>query len=402
MSRRQDIVADAARRSPEAPPRLAFYIHSMQGGGAERVSALVASGFARRGYAVDLVLNRAEGPHMTFVAPEVRVNSLNCDTIAAAPRLVRYLRTNRPSFLVSALQHNNLNAAIAARLTCTPFAATVHGVMSVHQRNSRASGVISRVAQAASPIIYRLADAVGVVSEAVCNDIPYAAKRPDKFHVLYNPVDTEHFSPRRRSDEAPTRMPHDDGCPIVLGVGRFDRAKNFDLLIRAVAAMQQELPTYLVLLGEGPERGRLEELATELGIASRVFMPGFVTDPAPWYRRAAIHAVASECEGFGNTIVESLATGTPVVIARCLGAPEDLLGNGHFGAIVPADPADMAAAFVDAIRNRREPAPLIARAQEFSLERCVDRYEIILKSMRGPRRAVAAPPQGREGTGAPA
>ncbi|MEZ5875708.1 MAG: glycosyltransferase [Hyphomicrobiales bacterium] len=381
MSRRQDIAADAARRSPEAPPRLAFYIHSMQGGGAERVSALVASGFAHRGYAVDLVLNRAEGPHMIFVAPEVRVISLNCDTIAAAPRLVRYLRESRPSFLVSALQHNNLNAAIAARLSGTPFAATVHGVMSVHRRNLRTSGAIGTVAQAISPLLYRAADTIGVVSDAVCRDIPYAVKRPDKFHVLYNPVDTDHFSPKRRAgDEITTRLPLEDKSPIVLGVGRFDRAKNFDLLIRAVAAMQQKLPARLVLLGEGPEGGRLEELAAELGIAPRVFMPGFVTDPAPWYRRAAVHAVASECEGFGNTIVESLATGTPVVIARCLGAPEDLLGNGRFGAIVPADPADMAAAFIDAICSRPEPAPLIARAQEFSLERCVDRYEAMIRT----------------------
>ncbi|ODS01009.1 hypothetical protein AUC69_07380 [Methyloceanibacter superfactus] len=365
-----------------ARPRIAVYIHSMTGGGAERVQALVASGFARRGYAVDLVLNRAEGPHMAFVAPEVRVISLDCSTAGAGPRLVAYLREVRPACLISALQHNNLNAAVAARVTGTPFAATVHGIMSVHRWNLRTSGAIGTVAQAAAPLIYRLADAVGVVSEAVGRDIAYSTTRPDKFHVLHNPVDTEHFSPMPRpGDAAATRFDGDDGSPLILGVGRFDRAKNFDLLIEAVHAMRGDQTVQLMLLGDGPDRARLEHLAANLGITESVHMPGFVADPAPWYRRAAVHAVASECEGFGNTIVESLATGTPVVIARCLGAPEDILGHGRYGTIVEADVGAMAAGLAAAIREPQDRAPLIARAQDFSLEHCLDRYEAMVDGL---------------------
>ena len=388
MSRRQDMRAKTARRTLGGRPRLAFYMHSMRGGGAERVSALAASGFAKRGYDVDLVLNRAEGPHMAFVAPEVRVVSLDCSTAGAAPRLLSYLRHARPARLVAGLQHNNLNAAIAARLTGTPFAATVHGVMSVHRRNWRTSGVIGTVAQAAAPIIYRMADAVGVVSEAVGGDIAYSAKRPDKFHVLHNPVDTDHFSPAPRAgDQATTRLRCEDGSPLVLAVGRFDRVKNFDLLIKAVHALQAEQPTRLVLLGDGPERGRLERLACDLGITDRVYMPGFVADPAPWYRRASVHALASECEGFGNTIVESLATGTPVVMAHCLGAPEDLLGHGRYGTIVDADAGALAAALSEVTCRPHDPAPLIARAGMFSMDVCLDRYETMLNAMRDRRRA---------------
>ena len=363
-------------------PRLAFYIHSMHGGGAERVSALVASGFARRGYPVDLVVNQAGGPHMEFVSDDVRVVSLGCRTAVAAPRLLAYLRDARPACLVSALQHNNLNAAIAARLTGTPFAATVHGIMSVHRWNLRTSGVFGSVAQAAAPLIYRLADAVGVVSEAVGHDIAYSAIRPDKFHLLHNPVDTDHFSPTiGAGDEAATRLPVEDGSPIVLGVGRFDRAKNFDLLIRAVCAMQAAQPTRLVLLGDGPERPRLERLVRELGIGDRMFMPGFIADPAPWYRRANVHAVTSECEGFGNTIVESLATGTPVVTTRCLGAPAELLGHGRYGAIVNADAAALAVSLIETIHRLPDPASLIARANVYSLNACLDRYEAMLEAV---------------------
>ena len=362
--------------------RLAFYIHSMHGGGAERVSALVASGFARRGYPVDLVVNQPGGPHLAFVSDDVRVVSLDCCTAIAAPRLLAYLRNTRAACLISALQHNNLNAAVAARLTGTPFAATVHGIMSVHRWNFRTSGVFGSAAQAAAPLIYRLADAVGVVSEAVGRDIAYSAIRPDKFHVLHNPVDTDHFSPSiGAGDEAATRLPVEDGSPIVLGVGRFDRAKNFDLLIRAVCAMQAAQPTRLVLLGDGAERSRLERLVRELGIGDRVFMPGFIADPAPWYRRANVHAVTSECEGFGNTIVESLATGTPVVTTRCLGAPAELLGHGRYGAIVNADAAALAVSLIETIHRLPDSASLIARANVYSLDACLDRYEAMLEAV---------------------
>ena len=359
MSRRQDIAGSRARLGTTERRRLAFYIHSMRGGGAERVSALVASGFAARGYAVDLVLNRAEGPHLVFVTKDVRVVSLDCNTATASAPLTRYLRAARPSCLIAALQHNNLNAAIAARLTGTPFAVTVHGVMSVHRMNLRTSGAIGTIAQAASPLIYRMADAIGVVSDAVGRDIAYAGKRPDKFHVLHNPVDTNHFSPLAAKGEGVlTALPNEDGSPIVLGVGRFDRAKNFNLLIEAVARMTE--PSRLVLLGEGAERSRLEELARALGIADRVHMPGFIADPAPWYRRAAAHAIASSCEGFGNTIIEALATGTPVVIADCAGAPPELLEHGRYGTIVPAgDAGAMAAALTEAVRRLPDPARLM-------------------------------------------
>ncbi|MGH6737158.1 MAG: glycosyltransferase [Methyloceanibacter sp.] len=389
MSRRQDMKAELAGHGPGGLPRVAFYIHSMYGGGAERVSALVVSGFAGRGYPVDLVLNRAEGPHMAFVTPEVRVVPLDCSTAGASLRLLRYLQEAKPGALISALQHNNLNAAIAARLTGTPFAATVHGIMSVHRRNLRTSGVIGTVAQAAAPLLYRMADAVGVVSEAVARDIGYSVKRPDKFHVVHNPVDVDHFSAvPRPGDEAAARLPTEDGSPVVLGVGRFDRAKRFDLLIKAVAAMQATQPAILVLLGDGPERGRLERLARDLGMALQVHMPGFVADPAPWYRRASVHAMASECEGFGNTIIESLATGTPVVMVRCLGAPEDLLGHGRYGTIAEADANAMAQALIEAIGRSCDPAPLIARAQVFSLDVCLDRYEAMLDTMLRARAAL--------------
>jgi glycosyltransferase involved in cell wall biosynthesis len=392
MSRRQDMKAAAAPRMRVQRPKLAFYVHSMVGGGAERVFALLASGFAKRGYRVDLVMNRAAGPHMAFVAPEVRVVSLDRSTATALPALMRYLRRERPDCLVAGLLHNNMIAALAARLTGTPLAVTIHGIMSVHKHDVPARRIISKIAHFAAPLVFRSADAIGVVSEAARRDIPYAAKRPDKFHVVPNPVDTEHFSPQPRpADEEVASLPEEDGSPLVLALGRFEKGKNFALLIEAMKLMQADTPVRLALLGEGPERLNLERQVAELGLAARVHMPGFVTDPAPWYRRAAVHAVTSRCEGFGNTIVEALATGTPVVVAGCVGAPRDLLCQGKYGTIVPADDAGaLAASLLAAIRQPPDPQPLVERASDFSMSACLNHYETMLSAIRGETRPIAA------------
>ena len=79
------------------PKRLALFVPSMGGGGAERVSLILAQEFASRGHTVDLLLARAEGPLLSDVHESVRVVDLNASRILASlPALVRYLRRERP------------------------------------------------------------------------------------------------------------------------------------------------------------------------------------------------------------------------------------------------------------------------------------------------------------------
>lgn len=376
-------------KPPEArPAKIAFYIHSMFGGGAERVFALLASGFAARGYDVDLVLKRAEGPQMKYVANGARTVSLDCGTARALPRLLAYLRREKPDCLIAGLSHNNLVAAAAARLSATPFVATVHSIPSAHKRNFRTSQAFGTVAEALAPLVYRSADAVGVVSAAVARDIAYYGKRPDKFRVLYNPVNTDHFRPLDAGSSAQTAATDE---PTILALGRFDRAKNFALLLRAFALLVADTPARLVLLGDGPERERLSALAGELGIADRVAMPGFVVDPLAHYHAASVVALTSRYEGFGNTLAEAMATGTPVVATDCIGAPREVLEDGRFGSLVPVEDARaLAAALARAIRRPPPPERLIARARDFSLDKCLDRYEAMLEEVILGRRKPAA------------
>lgn len=95
------------------------------------------------------------------------------------------------------------------------------------------------------------------------------------------------------------------------------------------------MPCRLMILGEGGERRRIEALAAKLGIADAVALPGFVANPLPYMREAAVFALSSRTEGLANVLVEATAAGTRVVSTDCPSGPSEFLKDGRHGHMVP-------------------------------------------------------------------
>lgn len=123
--------------------------------------------------------------------------------------------------------------------------------------------------------------------------------------------------------------------PHLIPLARLTSQKGFDLLIPAFAEVAQAYPAWhLTIIGEGPERTRLEQLVVDHGLAGRVHLPGAARAPAALLRAAAafsgVFAFRSRFEAFGKTLVEAMASGLPVVAADCpFGAAEILEGPAH-------------------------------------------------------------------------
>ena len=151
-------------------------------------------------------------------------------------------------------------------------------------------------------------------------------------------------------------------APVVLGMGRFDRTKGFDLALRAIAAVPR---AYLWLAGEGEEEPELRRLAAELGIADRVRFLGWRKDTNALLARAAALVVPSRWqEALGLVVLEAWSAGVPVVSTDTPG-PRYLMGESESGILVPIDDA---AALADALRHLLdEPAlaqRLVAKGRE--------------------------------------
>lgn len=143
---------------------------------------------------------------------------------------------------------------------------------------------------------------------------------------------SERFHARGRAWEA-------NGDPTVLWVGGMKRRKHVDGLLRIWQGVAQEHRTaVLVLVGDGPERPRLERLARRLGIAHRVRFAGYM----PWarlpieYRVADLFVFPSRLEGFGLSVGEAMASGLPVVVSN-QGALPELVEDGEGGAVIDPD-----------------------------------------------------------------
>lgn len=149
--------------------------------------------------------------------------------------------------------------------------------------------------------------------------------RPERVTVAPPGVDERYRPGGERSD-----------TPLVLAVGRLVPVKRFDALLRALAALKADHPALeAVIVGEGYERPALESLRAELGAASWIHLPGRVEDDelVDWYRRAWVVASSSQREGWGMTLTEAAACGTPAVATNIAGHA-DAVVDGESGLLV--------------------------------------------------------------------
>ncbi len=124
--------------------------------------------------------------------------------------------------------------------------------------------------------------------------------------------------------------------PLVVAVGRLVPVKRFDALLRALAQAKVDHPDLeAVIIGEGYERPALEALRAELGADEWIRLPGHVSDEelVDWYRKAWVVASSSQREGWGMTLSEAAACGTPAVATNIAGHA-DAVADGESGVLV--------------------------------------------------------------------
>ncbi|MER3472566.1 MAG: glycosyl transferase [Armatimonadota bacterium] len=361
------------------PERLALYLPSLAGGGAQRVFLHLAKGFVHRGYEVHLVLARAEGPYLPQIPHEVRVVDLHAPRVLASlPGLVRYLRRERPFALLSALDHANTVAICARSIARVPtrVVVTVHSTPS--QVVAHARTLPARLLPLWTRPFYRWAHAVVAVSQGVADElVRYMGVPAQKVRMIYNPIITPDLL---RKAEEPLDHPwfRDGEPPVVLGAGRLTAPKDFPTLIRAFAIVRQQRPARLMILGEGEERPALSALVQELGLEEDVSLPGFMQNPSPYMKRAGVFVLSSRWEGLPTVLIEALALGTPVVATNCPSGPAEALKGGQIGALVNVgDVRALAEAIQSAIDGKLRPASQEDLAP-YTLEYALERYAHLL------------------------
>lgn len=357
---------------------LALFLPSLDGGGAERVMVTLANAFAARGYAVDLVLAKAQGPYLKDVSPAVRIVDLNVERVLKAIfPLIRYMKSERPAVMLSAMGHANIVALLARKLARTSIRLVVSERGLISGEYAIASSLAARATFMLVPMVYRWADAVCAVSKAASDDLAHFARFPSGYvKTLYNPFDLEKISKLSKGE-----LHHpwfaEGQPPVVLGIGRLNEAKDFSVLIRAFARLRTSHRARLMILGEGELRFDLESQISALGLSSDdVELPGFVSNPFLYLSRCSIFVLSSRREGLPGVLVEAMACAAPVVSTNCLSGPDEILEGGKWGKLVPVgDVEALAAAMAEVLDTPLEQLSNVRlRAQDFEQEHAVDAY----------------------------
>ena len=358
--------------------RFAFFLPGLYEGGAERIMLNLAKGMVDKGYLVDLVLSKAEGPFMSEIPASVRLVDLNSSRVLLSlPALVRYLRRERPTALLSVL-HANLIALWASRLAGVPF----RMVLAEHNTlSSVAKGeydIRFHMYPTAARLFYPWSDAIIAVSDGVARDLAQVIKmKPERIRVVYNPIVTpEMFQKSKVGLDHPWFKPGEP--PVILAIGRLTAQKGFDVLLKAFSVARKALGLRLIILGEGEDRPALEALTQELGLGSDVSLPGFVSNPYPYIAQSTAFLLSSRWEGLPTVLVEALALGTPIISTDCPSGPREILQGGKFGRLVGVDDINaLADAMISVVSSPKCSAPAESWAA-FALDAVVDQYTKVL------------------------
>lgn len=242
---------------------------------------------------------------------------------------VRRIHGLNPVHVIHA--HSALPCGIAAVLLSRelgiPFVVTVHGLdaFSTNQVRGRAGGWCERVSQ----LVYRSAKRVICVSEKVRDQVLEGASAPVNTTVIYNGVDARVFAPAR-----------DDVAPAaVLAVGNLIPTKGHEVLLRAFATIEQQLPECSCeIIGEGPELSRLRRLAADLNIGAKVHFLGRRTrsQVADAMRRCTLFVLPSRYEGLGCVYLEAMSTEKSAIACRGQGI-EEVIQHRSNGWLIAAD-----------------------------------------------------------------
>jgi glycosyltransferase involved in cell wall biosynthesis len=377
----------------------------------------IAGAFREAGHSVELVLCKREGPAMDHVPTGMEIVTLRRESgLAARMRLLgldpngaaimarpvllarrptpvqpyvadlaRYLERERPDVLLAAKTPTNLHALWARRASRAPTRVIVSERTQLSESIANDRRWRWRYIAPLVGRVYAEADAIVCVSDGVADDLARTAGLPRaRMTTIYNPIVTPALA--ALAAEAP---PHPwlagaGDVPLVLGVGRLTAQKNFGLLLHAFAKLRAQRPARLLILGEGPERPRLEALAQALGIAADVALAGHVSNPYAAFGRASLFVLSSDYEGLPAVLIEALACGCPVVSTDCPSGPAEILDRGRYGRLVPVgDEAALVAAMQSTLVAPPAADMLRRRGAEFSVERSATQYLALVEQLLG-------------------
>jgi len=303
--------------------KIAFFLSSFRAGGGEKQMVLIANTFVGQGYRVDLLVLKPVGDLAGSVDSRVRVISLDAGKVLFSfPNLVSYLRRERPRAILSLDEYTHAMALVAKLFVRVRVVLRIGNMLSVLAEHYEGK---AKVLPFITRPLFKRADAVIANSHGVADDfIAVSGIEASRVTVIHNPKSCEEILTKAEEPVEYDWLAHKTQ-PVIIAVGRLRTQKNYPLLIRAFAKLVRDIPSRLIIVGQGREKDRLQALIKSLGCDDSVALVGYADNPYAWMKKADIYAASSLWEGLPNALLEAMVCGVPVIAADCASGPREIL-----------------------------------------------------------------------------
>lgn len=354
--------------------RFALIVTNLRGGGAEKAMCRIGELLARRGHEVHLILLEHLLDHAP--PPGVALHALTADGIRQSRSwLGRRIAARQLRRMVAALERGKRLDLVVSTLPLADEVALRAGLRRHWCRIANTlSAAVARLAQQDRGKAqrrrtryrkqYRGASLVAV-SDGVARDlVGEMGIDAARVETIVNPIDVMAI---RAMAGQPAPVPRE---PYAIHVGRFIDFKRHDLLFEAWHRLP-DAPLLMLLARPEPA---LERMIQCYGLASRVRVEGFQSNPYPWIAGAKLLVSCSDHEGMPNALVEALACGTQVVATDCPSGPRELLGRDAPDCLVPTGDAKALADAISHLLAANTDAPRVDLSR-FAPETVAAQYE---------------------------
>lgn len=306
--------------------KIAFVIHSLGRGGAEKVVSELSIYWQKKGYEVSLILfdNDVGYPVGGEIIP-INLPSGKSFVergwilLKRAWRLKKIYKKTKFDLIIAVMESASFPSILASSKTI----ASNHCNPDLYFSKAE-----WKIASHLFPRANKVVCVSKVAMQAFKNKIPNSTR----LTTIYNPID---FVRLNNYAKQPLAVPIEGN--YIIAVGRLELQKRLDRLLQAYAESKLRYEAKLVVLGEGSLRSQLEQQIKSLGLIGQVLMPGNIENPHPAIAGAEFLALSSDHEGFPMVLIEALAIGKPVVSTDCATGPNEIIQHGQNGLLVPVE-----------------------------------------------------------------
>lgn len=306
--------------------KIAFFVSTLAGGGAQRFVANLATEFSTQGHEVHIFLQHDE---IVFDLPE----NIQIHALTPAKRTPGYRNYSR--LRLANLFRREINKQSITR-NFDLIISTMFGANSI----ARLSGVPHIIYRISNNLDRRLRKGsfkhfykkfwmhllfknqnIVVLNQEMKQHVSSSLDiNPANIFIIPSGYNFEYI--KKMATQPESEVP---SYPYILHVGRYQEQKRHDVLLKAYK--HANIPHKLVLLGQGRPKAtaKLNALIDELGLSEKIIKPGFQENPYPWIKNASLVVISSDYEGLSNVLIEALILGTPVVSTLHISGPKDVM-----------------------------------------------------------------------------